>query len=124
MILVDTSIWVDHMAKPPPIMSGLLLKENVLMHPFVLGEVAMGHIHKRNLVLGTLSVFETARIAREEEVLDFLSTHKLYGRGIGYIDVHLLTSVKLTPGTLLWTRDKRLLAAASGLGIAYRPLLN
>jgi predicted nucleic acid-binding protein len=124
MILVDTSIWIDHLHRSHPVMDGLLMEQQVIMHPFVFGEIAMGSIRKRSLVLGTLSKFKAVRTAREEEVLNFTAAHKLFGRGIGYIDVHLLASVQMTPGTMLWTRDKRLHAAALDLDIAYQPRPN
>jgi predicted nucleic acid-binding protein len=124
MILVDTSIWIDHLSKPHWILRGLLMQDGVLVHPFVLGELAVGSIRDRDLVLITLSEIETVRVANHEEVLNFISAHKLFGKGIGYIDANLLTSVVLTPGTTLWTRDKRLHAAALELKVAYQPLAN
>jgi len=105
-------------------MEGLLQNELVLMHPFVLGEIAMGSLKKRAMILNTLSEFDSAPIAHEEEVLSFVEAHNLFGQGIGYVDAHLITSVKLLPGTTFWTRDKRLRAVATKLGIAYQPLVN
>jgi predicted nucleic acid-binding protein len=124
MILVDTSIWIDHLDKANPIMQELLKEQRILMHPFVLGEIAMGSLRKREFVLSVLSAFESAPLAREDEVLSFVRAYRLFGKGIGYIDAHILTSAKLAPGTQLWTRDKRLQALAAALSIDYKPLLN
>ncbi len=94
------------------------------MHPFILGEIAMGHLQKRTVLLQTLLAFKSASLAHDDEVLSLIASHKLFGKGIGYIDAHLLASVKLRPDTEFWTRDKRLHAAAVSLSIAYKPLLN
>ena len=118
MILVDTSVWVDHLRKDDPGMRLLLEGGRVLLHPFVVGELAMGNLKRRDLVLKELRKLPEALVAREEEVLQFVAARRLFGRGIGYIDAHLLTSVQLTPGVSLWTRDKRMLEVASRLGLA------
>jgi hypothetical protein len=116
--LVDTSVWVDHLRKDDFNMRFLLDGGRVLLHPFVVGELAMGNLNRRDLVLGALRKLPEALVAREEEVLQFVAARGLFGRGIGYIDAHLLTSVQLTPGASLWTRDKRMLEIAGKLGLA------
>src|ERR1700678_2455099 len=98
MILVDTSIWVDHLRKGDLAMQRLLDQANVLCHPSIVGELAMGELHPRQAILQTLCEFPTATIADDEEVVRFISHNKLYGIGIGYIDAHLLVSARLTPG--------------------------
>jgi hypothetical protein len=118
VILVDTSVWVDHLGKDDSEMRLLLDGGRVLLHPFVVGELAMGNLKRRDLVLKELRKLPEALVAREEEVLQFVAARGLSGRGIGYIDAHLLTSVQLTPGASLWTRDKRMLEVASRLGLA------
>jgi hypothetical protein len=118
VILVDTSVWVDHLRKDDSNMRFLLDGGRVLLHPFVVGELAMGNLNRRNLVLRALRKLPEALVAREEEVLQFVAARGLFGRGIGYIDAHLLTSVQLTPGASLWTRDKRMLEVAGKLGLA------
>jgi predicted nucleic acid-binding protein len=117
VILVDTSVWVDHLSKNNSEMKRLLDGGRVLLHPFIVGELAMGNLKRRNLVLKELQKLPEALVAREEEVLQFVAARGIFGRGIGYIDAHLLTSVQLTPGASLWTRDKRMFEVASGLGL-------
>lgn len=87
------------------------------MHPMILGELAMGQPTPRANILADLGDLDQAILAKDQEVLAFVERHRLFGRGIGYIDVHLLASVTLTPGTRLWTRDRRLEAAAASLGL-------
>ena len=89
----------------------------VLAHPFVIGELALGSLQNRVVILGALQDLPQAPVATEGEVLSFIQKNALYGMGIGYIDAHLLAAVRLAPGTALWTRDKRLLAAATSLGL-------
>jgi predicted nucleic acid-binding protein len=117
VILVDTSVWVDHLRKDDSEMRLLLDGGRVLVHPFIVGELAMGNLNRRDLVLKALRKLPQALVAREEEVLQFVDGRGLFGRGIGYIDAHLLTSVQLTSGASLWTRDKRLLEVAARLGL-------
>ncbi len=90
----------------------------MLSHPFVIGELAMGSLKQRDVLLSALQDLPKALVAREDEVLRFLTDRSLFGLGIGYVDAHLLTAVKLMPGSLLWTRDKRLLKVAEGLSLA------
>ena len=115
MILVDTSVWIDHLRYADSNLVNLLNAGRVLTHPFVIGELALGNLRQRDVILDAISNMPRATISTNEEVLEFISQSKLYGLGIGYIDAHLLASVRLTPGTLLWSRDKRLCAAAAQL---------
>lgn len=117
MILVDTSVWIDHLRASDERMTQRLLAGQVLAHPFVLGELALGKLRNRDTVLGALQDMPQAAVATEPEVLRLIGEKGLFGLGIGYIDAHLLAAVLLTPGSLLWTRDKRLLAASAQLGI-------
>jgi predicted nucleic acid-binding protein len=118
VILVDTSVWIDHLRKNDVGMRRLLGMGQVLSHPLVIGELAMGIFKRRDLLLSELGDLPSAKIAQHDEVLHFVSKHTLFGSGIGYIDAHLLATVRLMPGTLLWTRDRRLLEVASRLSLA------
>jgi len=118
VILVDTSVWVDHLRHGDEMLAQLLNASQVLAHPFVTGELALGKLHQRAAILSALQGLPQAAVASEGEVFQFIDTHKLDGLGIGYVDVHLLAAVHLTPGSVLWTRDRRLHVAAERLGIA------
>jgi predicted nucleic acid-binding protein len=118
MILADTSVWIDHLRKGDAELGRLLNAAQVLTHPFVIGEIALGHLRQRALVLGSLMDLPRAKAADDEEAMAFIEVHSLFGLGIGFLDAHLLAAVKFTPGASLWTRDKRLAAAAGKLGLA------
>jgi predicted nucleic acid-binding protein len=118
VILVDTSVWVDHLRADDKALGGLLDTGMVLTHPFVIGELALADLRQRELVLGALSDLPRASVAKDAEVLHFIDRHALFGRGVGYIDIHLLAAVRLTAGAALWTHDKRLHAVADQLGLA------
>jgi hypothetical protein len=115
VILVDTSIWVDHLRGGDHLLAGLLIRGEVLMHPFVTGELALGHIRQRDLIIRAFSKLPQAVAANDREVLQFIDLHALSGTGIGYIDAHLLAAVRLTPGASFWTRDRRLFDIADRL---------
>jgi len=119
LILVDTSVWVDHLRRGDAQLVELLERGAIAMHPFVVGEIACGSLTDRVSVLELLQDLPMAVVAENDEVLDFLERHRLHGKGIGYVDVHLLTAVALTEGARLWTRDKRLHATAVDLGCAH-----
>lgn len=119
MILVDSSVWIDHFATMDTLLQLQLEQNKVLSHIFVIGELAMGNLQSRASFLKALHNRAFAVLAHDEDVLEFVSNHKLFGSGIGYIDAHLLASTQLTPETKLWTRDKRLLAVAERLGLAW-----
>lgn len=118
MILVDTSVWIDHLRQADAELQAHLNAGRVLIHPFITGELALGSLQKRKVVLDALQGLPQAPLATDEEVLRFIEQHTLFGIGIGYIDAHLLAAVRLAPGSSLWTRDKRLLMAATHLGLS------
>jgi predicted nucleic acid-binding protein len=120
LILVDTSVWLDHLRNADVQLADLLERQQVAMHPFVIGEIACGSLKKRALVFELLTELPHAVVAEADEVLGFVDRHALYGKGIGYVDVHLLASAALTEGVSLWTRDKRLLMVAQKLGYAFQ----
>jgi predicted nucleic acid-binding protein len=114
VILVDTSVWVDHFRSGDTVLKGLLNQGRVLMHPFVLGELTLVNFRQRN-VLNALRTLPPAVVATDGEVLDFIERNALFGLGIGYIDTHLLAAVRLTQGASLLTRDNRLATVAERL---------
>ena len=116
MILVDTSIWVDHLRAGDERLGVLLDSGEVLAHPFVIGELALGNLRQRDAVLRDLLDLPQAIVASDEEVLRLIDREELFGRGIGYIDAHLLAAARLTADTKLWTRDQNLNAVAAQLG--------
>jgi predicted nucleic acid-binding protein len=118
VILVDTSVWVDHLRRVDEALAELLDAGRVLAHPLVIGELALGSLRQRDLVLQDLP---QACVATDREVLHFVDQHLLFGLGIGYVDAHLLAAVGLTAGAALWTRDRRLRGAAARLGFAIAP---
>jgi predicted nucleic acid-binding protein len=119
LILVDTSVWIDHLHKAIPRLSEALENQEVLTHPFVIGELACGEMKMRREILRLLSHLPTSDVATEEEALELIERHRLMGKGIGYADVHLLASVMLTEAARLWTRDKRLAAIGAQLRISF-----
>lgn len=121
MILVDTSVWVDHLRAGNRTLAGLLDAGMVVVHTFVIGEVALGNLRRRDIVLGALQDLPQAAMATDAEVLHFIDRYKLFGRGIGYADIHLLASVQMNAGTALWTHDRRLHSVAVKLGLAMKP---
>lgn len=118
MILVDTSIWVDHLRRGDARLAGLLESASVLAHPFIVGEIACGHLADRATVLELLQALPMAVVADVGEVMAFVERHRLWGKGVGYVDAHLLAALALTGGAWLWTRDKRLHATAEALGLS------
>ncbi|HEV7288332.1 type II toxin-antitoxin system VapC family toxin [Sphingomonas sp.] len=118
MILADTSIWVDHLRHGDPIMVERLNTGRICIHPHIIGEIALGSLRQREIVLTALGDLPTVVVASDAEVRILIEGQPLFGRGIGYIDAHLLAAVRLTPGSRLWTRDRRLHELAVDLGIA------
>ncbi len=118
MILVDTSVWVDHLRVGEQGLVALLQDSLVLAHPFVIGELALGTLHNREQVLGLLSALPQTPVATHEETMQFIENFGLYGRGIGYVDSHLLAAARLQSDACLWTRDKRLQKVAVDLRMA------
>lgn len=119
MILADTSVWVDHLRAGDDTLASLLNDNRVLMHPFVLGELACGNLRDRREILALLKDLPRITVAHDEEVLFFIEQHELMGRGIGYVDAHLLSATILAGSARLWTRDKRLRTTAKLLDLAY-----
>ena len=119
MILVDTSVWVDHLRTGDAHLSAVLEGSNVAMHPMVLGELACGDLNDRETLLALWRNLPQLVAATDAEALFFLERNHLWGRGIGYIDVHLLASVSLNAEGRLWTRDRRLRETAEQLGLAH-----
>ncbi|WP_206957270.1 type II toxin-antitoxin system VapC family toxin [Trinickia acidisoli] len=117
MILVDTSIWIDHINASDPVLVRLLTDGRVLVHPYVIAEIALRSLRNRAVVLGALRDLPDAPVATPEETLFFIEREKLFNRGIGYVDTSLLASARLQPGIEIWTRDKRLGKAAEELGL-------
>ncbi len=120
MILVDSSVWIDHLRRGDEVLINLLDREQVLVHPFVIGELATGNLRPRAAVLEDLQHLRRSVVADDEEVLRFVEQERLFGLGLGYLGAHLLASVRLTPETALWTRDRRLWAVAERLSLAAR----
>lgn len=123
MILVDTAVWIDHLRAGNASLVQLLDSSSVVAHPWVIGELALGHLSNREEVLGLLHDLPQANVAQDEEVLSLINRHALYGVGIGYVDAQLLAASRLTPDTRLWTNDKRLSAVAAQLGLDFQPIL-
>ncbi len=120
MILVDTSVWVDHLRQNVPLLRDLLEAGQVTTHPFVIGELACGNLAKRAEILALLSSLPRVQIATHSEAMHVVDTNALHGRGIGWVDVHLLASARLSC-VPIWTRDRRLQAASKALGIGGKP---
>ncbi len=121
MILVDTSVWIDHLRAGSAALARLLDQGDVLGHPWVVAELALGHLGQREKVIRLLASLPQATVATPAEVLVLIERHELYGVGIGYVDAQLLAATKLTPGATLWTTDRRLVAVSSRLGQTFDP---
>lgn len=119
MILVDSSVWVAHLRDRDQQLVQLLERRQVLCHPFIAGEIALGNLYQRGVVLSSLRRLPQAVVARDDEVADLVERRSLYGRGVGHVDVHLLASALVTPDAQLWTNDRRLTVIASELGVAF-----
>ena len=119
MILVDTSVWVDHLHHGDEAVAALLDQGSVIMHPFILGELACGSLRNRDETLRTLAALPRAAVATDDEALVMIERSRLMGRGLGYIDVHLIASA-LIGGDVIWSRDKSLDLAARELKVRTR----
>ena len=124
MILVDTSIWVDHLRGGDERLSELLDGRQVVTHPFVIGELALGHLKPRRAILQMLKDLPKATVATDVEVLQLIDQDGLFGLGVSYIDVHLIASARLTPGISIWTRDKYMSDVAARYQLAVHPRRN
>ena len=117
MILVDSSIWIDHLRHENADVSRLASSRQILMHPFAIGEIAVGTLRNRVIILQSLRDLPSAAVASDDEVLDFIDRFLLAGRGLSYIDVHLLAAARLNDATL-WTADRRLQMSAELLSLS------
>ncbi len=118
MVIVDTSVWVKHLRQGKTGLEVLLDEGLVVCHPFIIGELACGNLKNRNEILSLLQALPMAVHAEHEEVMHFIENYRLTGRGLGYIDMHLLVSAILTKATL-WTFDRKLKEISSKLSIEY-----
>ena len=119
MILVDTSVWVEHLRHGQPRLAAHLVAAEVVGHPFVLGELALGHLRRRDEILGLLTALPQVEPVSHEEVLEFVARRDLVACGIGWVDVHLLAAAALS-GARLWTLDRRLATVAARLELDAR----
>ena len=119
MVLVDTSVWVSHLRHGNPKLKALLMKGRVVCHPFIIGELACVNLKKRKEILSLLEALPTATTADHEEALYFIEQHRLMGTGLGYVDIHLLASARLSR-IRFWTGDKKLMEAAVKLNVSYK----
>jgi predicted nucleic acid-binding protein len=118
MILVDTSVWVSHLRDGNAELASLLNDGRVLCHPLIVGELACGNLKDRALILSFLQLLPMSIEAEHHEVLSFIENNLLMGKGMGYVDIHLITSAVLT-GVPIWTLDKKLAQTADALHIKY-----
>lgn len=119
MILVDTSIWIDHLRAGDSELTELLNAGLVLAHPFIIGELALGSLKDREAVIAAMQGLPQAPMASHAEVMALIEARRLFSLGIGYVDAHLIAATLLVPGTTLWTRDRRLNAAAARIGVQH-----
>jgi hypothetical protein len=117
MILADTAIWIDHLRRHNTQMHGLLASGQILMHPCIVAELALGSLRDRHRTLAELDAFLEVRVAPLNDVRRMIEIRGLYAKGIGLTDAHLVASCLITPGTKLWTRDTALRSVAKALGI-------
>jgi predicted nucleic acid-binding protein len=117
MILVDTSVWIEHLRRGEARLVAALSDGLVRIHPCIIGEIALGSLRQRELILGALNAIPPVTVATDGEVHALVEVEHLFGLGIGFVDVHLLAALRLTPGVRLWTLDKRLAAVADRLGV-------
>jgi predicted nucleic acid-binding protein len=122
MILVDTSVWVSHLRNGNCHLEKLLNNEDVMCHPFVIGELACGNMGNRDEILLLLHSLPTARSAEQSEVLRFINDHRLMGKGLGLTDIHLLISALLSD-VLFWTLDKKLRFVSFEFNVGYCPAI-
>jgi predicted nucleic acid-binding protein len=121
LFLADTSIWIDHFRNTNVKLSNLLGRRGILLHPFVVGELALGHVPNLRIMIDDFRDLPRAPVADAEEVFELIVRDRLFGSGIGYVDAHMLASALLSPDVRLWTRDKRLHAVAARLRVASEP---
>ena len=118
-VLVDTSVWIDFLRSGNPVLADLLNKNRVVMHPMIIGDLACGNLKNRQSLLKLWNSLNQLSQASHVEVLYFIERKNLMGRGVGYVDVHLLASVALAANVSLWTHDKRLAQLASSQALSW-----
>ena len=118
MILADTSVWIDHFRLKDLKLSELLEANEIIIHSFIIGEIALGSFRQRSVILERLDDLPRLDLASDQEVRYLIEQEKLFSRGIGYVDTQLIASARLKPGTLIWTRDKRFHDIVEQLGLA------
>jgi predicted nucleic acid-binding protein len=121
VILADSSIWIDHFRSPIGELVSVIRAGHLLVHRMLVGELALGWVPDRTSLLSSLQAMPKLAEVSDDALLTFIDRHKLISVGIGLVDVHFLASVQASPGSKLWTRDKRLLAQAQRLGLAHEP---
>ncbi|PKG99341.1 type II toxin-antitoxin system VapC family toxin [Paraglaciecola sp. MB-3u-78] len=119
MVLVDSSVWIDHIRKKDDVLSQLLINGQVCMHPMIVGELACGNLRNRLSIIKLWQSLPHANHATHQEALHCLEKHSLFGKGIGFIDLHLLASTLLSTNTFLWTNDRRLKNLADDLKLSF-----
>ena len=118
MILVDTSIWIDHLHRTELDLVAVLEEAEVCLHPMIIGELALGSLRDRSAILSMLFDLPAVPVATHAEVLRLIQSNALYGTGLSLVDAHLLAALRLSEATKLWTRDRHLHSAARQLGVA------
>lgn len=119
MILVDTGVWIDHLGRGDPVLSGMLERGDVLGHPWIVGELALGNLQRRKDTLHLIGQLPQASVATTAEILEFIERHELAGVGVGYVDAQLLAATLLSGDARIWTRDRRLREAAARVDVAF-----
>ena len=118
MILADSSIWIDHFKVTNLALVRAIREQQLRLHPYVIGELALGSLHQRDLAIGRLNLFRQLPVAQHQDVMILIEERRLFSRGIGYVDTHLLASCLIAGNCKLLTRDRRLRETAEQLGIA------
>jgi hypothetical protein len=121
LIIVDTSVWAGHLRRHEPRLAEYIIKGRVLVHPFVLGEVAMGSMPDWDRVIVALRALPAVAVVGEEKWLSTVRELNLQGSGLGFVDTHLLAAARETPAARLWTRDKKFQSVAAELDLAFAP---
>jgi predicted nucleic acid-binding protein len=122
VILADTSIWIDYLRGSKPEMQTLLTNGQIVMHPYIVAEIALGSLKDRTKTFALMESLWQVNVAHLQEVRHMIEAHKLYSKGIGLTDAHLVASCLITPGVQLWTRDEGLNSIAVSLGVCHSPL--
>ena len=118
MILVDTSVWIDHLRRGNARLVAALDAGLVRIHPLIIGEIALASLRQREVILSALHALPRVTMATDGEVMTLIDSERLDGLGVGFVDVHLIAATRLTPGGRLWTLDRRLTTVAGRLGLA------